>query len=103
QLLAHQPFLGRKLGPGETVDCDSVYISAHTNYFEALEKYGDAAAAFAPAPVRGKPTALWCSWYAHRMGMTEDLVLANAAIAARHFKPLGFQIMQLDHGWERGD
>ena len=37
------------------------------------------------------------------MGMTEEIVLANAAVAARHFKPLGLDIMQLDHGWQRGD
>ncbi len=37
------------------------------------------------------------------MAMTEDLVLANAAVAARHFKPLGMDIIQLDHGWQVGD
>jgi hypothetical protein len=37
------------------------------------------------------------------MALTEDLVLANAAVAAKHFKPLGFEIIQLDHGWQRGD
>ena len=102
-LLAHQPFLERKLAPGETLEFDSVYLCAGTDPFEALEKYGEAVAAFAPAPIRNRPTALWCSWYAHRMSMSEDLVLANAAVAALHFKPLGFEIIQLDHGWERGD
>ena len=68
-----------------------------------MEHYADAVASLAPAPIRNKPTALWCSWYAHRMSMTEDLVLANAAVAAKYFKPLGFEIMQLDHGWQRGD
>jgi hypothetical protein len=37
------------------------------------------------------------------MSMTEEKVLANAEVAARHFKPLGLEIMQLDHGWQRGD
>jgi hypothetical protein len=102
-LLAHQPFLGRILAPGETLEFDPVYLSASRDPFDALEKYGDAAAAFAPAPIRNTPTALWCSWYGHRMSLSEDLVLANAAVAARHLKPLGFEIIQLDHGWERGD
>jgi len=35
--------------------------------------------------------------------MTEEKVLANAAVAAQHFQPLGLEIMQLDHGWQRGD
>ena len=102
-LQASQRFLGRKLGPGESIALDTVYLAAHDDPYVALEAYGDSAAVFAQQPVRRGATALWCSWYAHRMAMTEDLVLANAAVAARHFKPLGFEIMQLDHGWQRGD
>jgi hypothetical protein len=103
RLLAHQPFLGRKLGSGETLDLDTVYLAANRDAYLALEKYGDAAAASATQPVRTRATALWCSWYAHRMALSEDLVLSNAAVAAKYFKPLGFEIMQLDHGWQRGD
>ncbi len=102
-LSAHQRFLGRKLRPGEALDLDVVCLAADSDPHAALEQYGAAAARFAQAPIRRQPTALWCSWYAHRMAMTEDLVLANAAIAARHFQPLGLEIMQLDHGWQRGD
>ena len=102
-LSAQQRFLGRKLGPGEAIDLDVVYLAANPDPYAALEQYGDAAALFAQQPVRRKATALWCSWYAHRMAMTEALVLANAAVAARHFQPLGLEIMQLDHGWQRGD
>jgi hypothetical protein len=96
-------FLDRKLGPGESLDLDTVYLSAHDSPYVALERYGDAAAAFSETPVRKGANSLWCSWYAHRMAMTEDLVLANAAVAAKHFKPLGMEIMQIDHGWQRGD
>jgi len=103
EMLATLPFLGRKLRPGAKLSLDEVVVSAYRDPYEALEQYGDAVATVARYPVRKGPTALWCSWYAHRMGMTEDLVLANAAVAAEHFKPLGFEIMQLDHGWERGD
>lgn len=103
RLLAHQPFIGRVLGAGETIQLDSVYIGANRDPYRALEQYGDAVAASAKEPVRTKATALWCSWYAHRMALSEDLVLANAAVAAKYFKPLGFEIMQLDHGWERND
>jgi hypothetical protein len=103
RLLAHQPLLGRKLGPGETLELDTVYVAAEEDPFRTLEGYSDAVASFAAAPIRNKPTSLWCSWYAHRMNMSEDLVLANAAVAAKHLKPLGLEIMQLDHGWQRGD
>jgi alpha-galactosidase len=96
-------FLGRKLPAGATLELDAVCLAAHPTIYDALERYGDAAAATSAVPVRSGSTSLWCSWYAHRMAMTEDLVLANAAVAAQHFQPLGLEIMQLDHGWQRGD
>lgn len=103
RLTAAQRFLGRKLPAGATLELDTVYLSAHQDVYEALEQYGDTVAAASRLPVRKGPTSLWCSWYAHRMAMTEELVLANAAVAAKHFKPLGMEIIQLDHGWQRGD
>jgi hypothetical protein len=102
-LSASARFLGRVLGPTETIVLNTLYIAGAADSFAALEAYGDAMAKFSGCPVRTGPTSLWCSWYAHRMGMTEEKVLANAEVAARHFKPLGLEIMQLDHGWQRGD
>jgi len=102
-LSATSRFLGRVLGAGETLELNRVYLTAGPDAFQALEAYGEALAHCGAHPARTGPTGLWCSWYAHRMGMTEEKVLANAAVAARHFQPLGLEIMQLDHGWQRGD
>ena len=68
-----------------------------------LPRYGDAMAALADQPVRRGANALWCSWYPIRMGINEEVVFEHAAIAAKHFKPLGMDVIQLDHGWQRGD
>ena len=102
-LSATSRFLGRVLGAGETIELNRVYVAAGPDPFQALEAYGEALARCSARPARTGPTGLWCSWYAHRMGMTEEKVLANAAVAAQHFQPLGLEIMQLDHGWQRGD
>ncbi len=102
-LSATSRFLGRVLGAGETIELNRVYLAAGPDAFQALEAYGEALARCGAHPARTGPTGLWCSWYAHRMGMTEEKVLANAAVAARYFQPLGLEIMQLDHGWQRGD
>jgi hypothetical protein len=96
------PFGQRVLPAGQTIVFDPVWISVHENGFEALEQYGDAVAALANPPVRRGANALWCSWYPIRMDISEEVALANAAIAARHFKPLGLDVIQLDHGWQRG-
>jgi alpha-galactosidase len=95
-------FERRVLPPGGTIAFDPVWLAVEENGFDALEHYGDAVAALA-APVRTGANALWCSWYPIRMDISEEITLANAAIAARHFKPLGLDVMQLDHGWQRGD
>jgi alpha-galactosidase len=102
-LTASLPFRDRLLEPGESLALDTVWLSAEPDAFAALSHYADAVAACATRPVRTGANALWCSWYPLRMSISEDIVLANAAVAARHFKPLGLELMQLDHGWQRGD
>ncbi len=102
-LKATSRFLNRILGAHETVELNRVYIAAGNDPYQLLENYGDAMVKFSPLPVRTKPTALWCSWYAHRTEVSEEKVLANAEVAAKYFKPLGFEYMQVDHGWQRGD
>ncbi len=102
-LTARQNFLGRRLDAGDKLSFDPLYFCANDDSYRGLEDYAYMAAHFASMPVRRGATALWCSWYAHRMAIDEELVLANAAAAAKYFKPLGFEIMQLDHGWQVGD
>ncbi len=80
-----------------------MWLSVEPSGFDALERYGDAVAALAPQPPHTGAAGVWCSWYPIRMGINEEIVLANAAVAAEHFKPLGLDVIQLDHGWQRGD
>ena len=96
-------FMNRLLGAHETIELNRVYLAAGNNPYQLLENYGDAMVKFSPLPARTRPTALWCSWYAHRLEVSEEKVLANAEVAAKYFKPLGFEYMQVDHGWQRGD
>ena len=102
-LSAVSRFGGRVVSPGKTVALDTVWLSVEADPLDALEHYGDAVAAMAPGPVRSGANSLWCSWYPIRMGISEEVVFANAAVAAKHFRPLGLDVIQLDHGWQRGD
>ncbi len=94
---------GRILPAGQSIAIEPLWISAEASAHAGLERYGDAVAAFARQPVRTGANSLWCSWYPIRMGISEEIVFANAAVAAAHFKPLGLDLIQLDHGWQRGD
>ena len=102
-LQANSRYLDRTLSPGATLELNRLLLQAGNDPYRQLETVGDAMAKLARLPVRTGPTSLWCSWYAHRLEVSEEKVLANAAVAARHFKPLGFEIMQVDHGWQRRD
>jgi alpha-galactosidase len=102
-ITATQRFLGRKLLPGKSIDLDPVYLATSSDPFAALDAYGNAVAAETRPRAMRPPLALWCSWYAQRMAIDEEGTLANAAVAAKYFKPLGFDVMQLDHGWQEGD
>ncbi len=94
---------GNVLQPGQTIALDPVWLSVEENRYDAMERYGDAVAALAPEPVRTGANSLWCSWYPIRMGISEEIALAHGAIAAEHFRPLGMEVIQLDHGWQLGD
>ena len=72
----------RILPAGQTIVLDPVWLSVEPNGYEALERYGDVVAAAGPKPLRTGANALWCSWYPIRMGITEEIVLAEAAVAA---------------------
>jgi hypothetical protein len=102
-LLMQQRCNGRQLPPGQSVDLDPIYFNAEVDPYAALEHYGDDVARFSPIAPRHGANSLWCSWYAHRMAVNEELVLANAAVAAKYFQPLGMSVIQLDHGWQRGE
>ena len=93
----------RTLAPGETFETAPVWLSAEKDGFVGLERYGDAVAATSELPVRTGATALWCSWYPIRMTISEEITLAHAEIVAKHFAPLGLKILQLDHGWQKGE
>jgi hypothetical protein len=102
-LRAVSRFLNRELPAGATVELNRLRLDGRGTAYEQLESLGTALARLAPQPARTGPIALWCSWYAHRLEVSEEKVLANAAVAARHFGPLGFSVMQVDHGWQRRD
>jgi hypothetical protein len=94
---------GRALAPGESLALDGVWLAAHADPCAGLDEYGAVVAQAVPLPLRTRPNSLWCSWYPIRMGISEEIVFAIAEIAATHFRPLGLDLIQLDHGWQRAD
>jgi len=92
-----------ELAPGEAHDYDPLLLSCRGNPFEALERYATVVRAFNHPPIPDRTPMGWISWYCYRLTMTEDTVLENAAVIARHFRKYGVDLIQLDHGWQYRD
>ena len=103
-IAAASAFGGRVIAPGETVALDAVWLAVDPDPFEALEHYGDAVAAALPpsrsarGPTRCGAVGIRSAWASARRSCWP-----TRPIAAQHFKPLGMDVIQLDHGWQRGD
>lgn len=52
-------------------------------------------------PLWKKPVAGWCSWMAHRQDVTEADVLAAARFFSENLKSYGYDIIQIDDGFQR--
>ena len=92
-----------ELAPGETHGFDGLLVDCRRCPFEGLESYADAVKAVVKPPVPDRLPMGWISWYAYRLTMTEDIVLQNAEVIARHFLKYGVKLIQLDHGWQHRD
>ena len=85
---------GLEIPPGEELVSETLYVDFRGDPLNALETYGDAVASANRLPrVEGTPL-LWCSWYSHRLTITEQVVLDHARIIAERFKPYGVDLLQ---------
>jgi len=91
------------LQPGSDVPLEEVLFLAGGDPWQLLIDYADAVRDIHNPTFPARPPVSWCSWYAYRLGVTEERVIENARVAAERLKPLGLRIMEVDLGWERGN
>jgi alpha-galactosidase len=53
-------------------------------------------------PLTKRPISGWCSWWAYRDGIDLKTVQQAANIFAQKLKPFGYDVIQLDDGYESG-
>jgi hypothetical protein len=51
----------------------------------------------------GRPPTIWCSWTSYYADVTEDDIVENADWIAENLLPYGFDYVQLDDGYDRGE
>jgi len=94
---------GGRIKPGRSLRSEALWLRRCESGHEGLERWADAVTRYnrLPAP-RARPSG-WNSWYAYRLTITEDIVLANARIVADRFGEYGATNIQIDHGWQDRD
>ena len=96
-------FYGVTVEPGQKAPTDLAAIFAASAPLDALETMAELMAKCGPTPRKLTPPIGWNSWYAIRMGLTEELTMANAGVIAKRFLPLGMDLVLLAHGWQVDD
>lgn len=97
-------FAGYRLKPGKKISSEKLFIGFYPSPHQGLEEYAKVAGKLIKPPPFPKKSKLgWCSWYAYRLKMTEDIVLANAHAIKERFHGYNFEYIQADHGWQYQD
>lgn len=89
---------------GDTVQLEEFVFEVGADPYRLLDDYADRVAVAYKVKDIPKPFVNWCSWYSHRLGVTEEKVLANARAAKeRRLDELGLRFMQVDLGWQKNN
>ena len=89
-----------RLSPGEEEPGELLLIGLHDDVRDGLEAYADATARFLDIHLRPLP-CVYCTWYHSRASDAMSLA-RNTEFAARHLRPWGLRVMQIDDGWQPG-
>lgn len=97
--------LSLPVGPGEELASERLMFATGSNYHEQLEAYGKAIRVLHHARVESPNLMGWWSWAVYFAGVNERDVSENAHWLAKNLKPLGYDYMLIDDGYEyaRGD
>ncbi|MFA5864389.1 MAG: alpha-galactosidase [Phycisphaerae bacterium] len=96
-------FAGFCLKPGQAIRSEKLFLGFYTDPHRGLEDYATSAGKLMKVKIPKVPPMGWCSWYAFRLKMTEDILLANAEALKKHFGSYDFSYIQADHGWQYKD
>ncbi len=95
--------LSLPLGAGEEIRSEPVAISAGTDAVALVDHLAAHAATIGGARRwAGAPIAGWESWYHYGLAIDADTLLTNADLLRERFgNRTGFDVVQLDDGWQR--
>jgi hypothetical protein len=87
-----------QVDPGKSRLTETLLIGYFDDARLGLEAYADAIVRHYDIKLVDKP-GVYCTWY-HAGASDEVLVAENAAFAAKHLKPYGLSVIQIDDRWQ---
>jgi hypothetical protein len=89
-----------RLPPGSSEDGELLLIGIFEDVRLGLEQYAQATGEHLDIKLRPVP-GVYCTWY-HGGASTAQRIAANTDFAAKHLKPFGLNVMQIDDKWQPG-
>ena len=87
-----------RVGPRKSRATETLLIGYFDDARAGLESYADAIVKHYGIQLRPKPN-VYCTWY-HCGASDENRIAENTAFAAKHLKPFGLGVMQIDDHWQ---
>ena len=87
-----------RVGPAASRGTETLLIGYFDDARAGLEAYADAIVKHYAIQLRPKPN-VYCTWY-HAGASDENRIAENTAFAAKHLKPFGLSVMQIDDNWQ---
>lgn len=100
RLTARQDYGRLHLKPQQHEPSEKLLIGFFDDCRLGLEQYADAAAEYYGIHLPPQPT-VYCTWY-HAGASNDKQLRAQTDFAAEHLKPFGFDVIQIDDGWQDG-
>jgi hypothetical protein len=89
-----------RLPPGKTEELETFAVGWFDDARLGLEAWADAVARVYAIKLRPQPAG-YCTWY-HARASDAKRLAEQTAFAARELKPFGFNLIQIDDGWQAG-
>ena len=92
------------IAPGESADTETLAVGGFADARLGLEAWAEAVARRLHIHLPPQPAG-FCTWYTekHRGASDEKNLAVLTDFAAKNLKPYGFDFVQIDDGWQRGD
>ena len=85
---------------GKSLSSERMIFAIGSDYHAQLENYGRAIRILYKPPVSTPTPIGWWSWTAYYRGVTQNMMLTNAAWMAQNLEPLGYRYFQIDEGYQ---